>query len=133
MNDNMTILYVDDDPDDREMLSTVIHSIEPAINIVYAENGVEALEYLNTVVNMNNRLPCLVIMDINMPYLDGKETFARIKNDPVLEHVSVVIYTSSENPNDKAFFNSLGAEFYTKPDNTLSLSRIANKMIGFCN
>ena len=132
MHNILSILYVDDDPDDREMLSTVIYDIDPNINMVYAENGLEALNYLFKLKNLKNNLPCLIILDINMPYLDGRETFTKIKNDPALEKVSIVVFTSSENPNDVAFFKGLGAEFYTKPDNSLTLSRIANEMIGYC-
>lgn len=94
------ILYVDDDADDREFFSDAIKNESPSADIVFAENGLEALDYLDTVLNTESNLPCLIVLDINMPLLDGKETLKRIKRNERLQNVPIVIFTSSNKPAD---------------------------------
>lgn len=128
---NKTILFVEDDADDREFLSIAVSEVNPAVNVVFAENGVRALEYLLK-GKENAELPCLIVLDLNMPYLDGKETFKKIKNDLKLDEVPVIIFTSSHNPNDRLLFTSMGVEFITKPDDFSYMGKIIGRMISMC-
>lgn len=131
--DNKTILYVDDDEDDRLFLSETIQQISPETKVVHAENGVQALQYLNGIKDTPDQLPCLVVLDLNMPLLDGKQTYERIQKDPLLSKLPVVIFTSSQNPNDKAFFNRSGLTFVSKPLNISYMKTIAASFLNFCN
>ena len=130
--ENRTILYVDDDADDRDIFLHAIRGVNTEVNIVFAENGVQALNYLNTALDAHDPLPCVMVLDINMPVLDGKETFQRIKEDSRLQDLPVVIFTSSQKPSDKVLFNSLGAELIVKPSNYNYMNSIATRMLGFC-
>jgi len=130
---NATILYVDDDPDDREFLSDAIREADPHVRVVTAENGVEALEYLESVKKEADILPCVVVLDLNMPYLDGRQTFEEIRKDPALDDIFIIIFTSSENPNDKSMFRQAGAEFISKPYNINYMNRIASHMLEHCH
>jgi len=76
--------------------------------------------------------PCLIVLDINMPYLNGRETFEKLRANPVLKDIPVVIFTSSENPADKALFKSFGIELITKPSNISFMNEIASRMIYSC-
>jgi CheY-like chemotaxis protein len=125
---NRTILYVDDDEDDRDFFSKAVRDVNPQVKIVFAENGMEALKYLDAC----SSLPCLMVLDINMPVLDGKETFQRVKKDSRLQNLPVVIFTSSQKPADKQLFNSMGVEFITKPANFAYMNSIASRMVRFC-
>ncbi|HWJ89949.1 MAG TPA: response regulator [Flavisolibacter sp.] len=127
-----TVLYVDDDADDREFLAEAINELNPATQVVCAENGMEALDYLNGLRSHPEDLPCLVVLDINMPVLDGRQTFQKIKDDPTFDRVSIIVFTSSENPQDKAMFQKLGVEMITKPNNVSYFSRIASHMLSHC-
>src|SRR5947209_3614608 len=100
-----TILFVEDDADDRDILAEVLHLINPAVNAVFAENGLRAVQYLEERKD-RAQLPCLIVLDLNMPYLDGKETYKKIRNELHLDSVPVVIFTSSHSPNDRQHFNS---------------------------
>ncbi len=126
------ILYVDDDQDDRELLADAITSAHPEVNVMLAENGLDALQSLAGMKAANKRLPCLIVLDINMPFLNGKETFDRLRQDAVLGKVPVIVFSSSEKPQDKALFNELGIEFFTKPSDIAYMSRIVNHMISVC-
>ena len=127
-----TILYVDDDEDDRELFSEAIKSADPNIHLVFAENGLKAINYLDGVKQPEENLPCLIVLDLNMPYLDGKKTFEKIKTNPALEKIPVVIFTSSQNPNDKNFFHNAGIELITKPNDYSFMSSIAQRMLNHC-
>lgn len=127
---NKVILYVDDDADDREFLSHAIHRVSPATEVVLAENGVKALHYLQD--HQQSQLPCLIILDLNMPYLDGRETYERMRQRPELQKVPTIVFTSSMNPNDKALFHSFGVEFISKPDDLARLDAIATRMVERC-
>jgi CheY-like chemotaxis protein len=127
-----TVLYVDDDADDREFLSEAINEVNPAAHVIQAENGMEALDYLTALRNNPRDLPCLVVLDINMPVLDGRQTFQKIKSDPALSNLSIIVFTSSENPEDKAMFQSQGVEMITKPSSVSLFSNIAMRMLSHC-
>ena len=77
-------------------------------------------------------MPCLIVLDLNMPYLDGKKTFEKIKTNPALENIPVVIFTSSQNPNDKNFFNNAGIELITKPYDFSFMHSIAQRLLNHC-
>jgi CheY-like chemotaxis protein len=126
MNSHNAVLYVDDDEDDRVLLTEAIREMAPALKVVEAENGVKALEYLK---DAKNNLPCLVVLDINMPFMDGKQTLERIKADQDLSHLDVVIFTSSENPNDKMFFKNKGVNLVVKPFDNKTLKQIVKQFI----
>ena len=126
------ILYVDDDSDDREFLSDAFKEVNQGIKLVMAEHGLKALDYLYALKEGNAELPSLIILDINMPYLNGMETFDKLKTDVSLQHIPVVIFTSSLHPKDKLLFNNLGVEFINKPNSIAEMRRIANQMILEC-
>lgn len=127
-----TILFVEDDIDDRELLEMEVSRINPEVKSIFAENGLQALEVLSS-LEKDSELPCLIVLDLNMPILDGKETFQRLRTDSRLKGVPVVIFTSSSNPNDRSMFNSLGVEFITKPDHFEKIRPIVSHMLNICS
>ena len=126
------ILYVDDDADDRELLTEAIKEANPDVEVMLAENGLDALQLLASLKEKNEELPCIIVLDINMPFLDGRETFERLKQDTVLRAVPVIVFSSSEKPQDKMLFNEMGIEFFVKPSNVRYMSDIVNHMINVC-
>ena len=110
------VLCVDDDADDQLIVTDTIQEIDATLEVVTALNGIEALEYLNQ-AKASDDLPCLIIMDINMPLMDGKQALVEIKKDPVLDSVPLVIFTTSSSQLDVAFCEQYGVEFITKPIN----------------
>jgi CheY-like chemotaxis protein len=121
-----SILFVDDDQDDVEIFSDALKNLDPAVEITVAENGVKALDLLN------NKRPCLIILDLNMPFLDGKQTFQKIKANPKFEDVPIIIFTSSVNPADRTMFDTLGISFITKPDTVAGIDLAVAAMLDHC-
>jgi DNA-binding response OmpR family regulator len=67
-----------------------------------------------------------------MPILDGKETYKKIREELKIDSIPVMIFSSSQNPNDKALFNNLGIEFITKPDEFSHFSNVVDHMVSVC-
>lgn len=126
-----TILYVDDDADDRELLGAIMEKVTPELKIMYAENGLHALELLGATDAV--AFPCLIVLDLNMPYLNGRQTFERIKANSLLDQIPVVILTSGESPVDKSFFGNQGIPYYTKPVRLSDIERLASDLSTLCD
>jgi CheY-like chemotaxis protein len=124
-----TILYVEDDEDDREMLYDSIRHQNKKVNVDFAANGVEALTYLNENIETP---PCLIVLDLNMAFVDGREAFLRIKKNEQLSKLPIIIFTSSENPADKKYFDNQGIKFFSKPTDIKLLDSIAADMVNVC-
>lgn len=127
-----TILWADDDPDDLQMMREVLVKTKRDYHIVEVPNGREALEYLRK-AKEKDRLPCLIILDINMPILDGKEALALIKNSEDFRNIPVVMFTTSESEIDKMFCKKFDTEMVTKPPTFNSLGAAMDKLLKYCH
>ncbi len=126
-----TVLCVDDDVDDRELVCDTINNIDPHIKVVHAENGIEAIAYL-VKAQIEDDFPCLIIMDINMPHMDGKETLAVIKENKNLIDLPVVIFSTSNSPTDKLYCTNFGVNLITKPNDVLNLHKEIKGLLHHC-
>ena len=121
------ILYVDDDQDDCVLLKESF-SDTGNTNMVLASNGDEAIEYLDS----NESLPSLIILDLNMPRRDGRQTMQYIKSKPRLSGIPVVILSTSKNQADKEVCSRLGAVSYLeKPDHYSGYKEIVSNCLPF--
>jgi CheY-like chemotaxis protein len=108
------ILLVDDDAEDREIMIDAMAQLTSE-NIQCAENGEAALRLLFKYAELN-AFPCLVILDLNMPKMNGRQTLQMLKSDSRFRDIPVVIYSTSLNPLEKEACMALGAQSYiTKP------------------
>jgi len=89
-----TILWADDDAEDRHVICDIVASLSDQYRIKEAENGFEVLRYLQAIADPAN-LPCLVVLDINMPKLTGIETLARIRRNADWDGLTVAVFTTS--------------------------------------
>lgn len=97
-----TILCVDDDKDDLLMLREAINKSGTTYHIMEAFDGQHALELLQQ-MQQTGLLPCLIILDINMPRMDGKQTLLALQNDPLLAAIPVVLFSTSSGLMDQRF------------------------------
>lgn len=115
MNSTKKVLYADDDLDDKAWVSEACKSINCPLFIDFVENGKQVLSYLEQ-CNENTR-PAAIILDLNMPTLDGRQTLQRLKAMPDYKDIPVVIVTTSASKMDKEMCQRLGAAMYLiKPD-----------------
>ena len=130
-NSDHVILYVDDDADDRMLLTDAISVTFPKYETIGASDGVEALQYLDK--HRQSQLPCLVILDLNMPGMNGKEVLREVKKNEELNKIPVVIFTTSSNPSDKKEFADMGVDMITKPATFSELTALIKKLLSYCN
>ena len=114
MNSNLKILYAEDDFDDFMILSDAFKAFSENIELVRAENGLKVIDYLND-AKSGKDYPCLIILDLNMPVMDGKETLIRLKSADHYNDIPVVIFTTSSDVRDKRILERYDVPFYTKP------------------
>ena len=126
-----TILWVDDDADDLQLMQELLAKKKKEYKIVEAHNGREALAYLKTATEKDD-LPCLIILDINMPILDGKETLAILKGDEIYKSIPVVVFTTSESEIDKKFCQRFATEMVSKPPTFNTLGSALDRILKFC-
>jgi CheY-like chemotaxis protein len=131
MESKHLIVYADDDIDDLNMFQDYFDT-NGAIKILPASDGLDALQILEHLKEKGLK-PCLVILDINMPLLNGKETLLRIKSDKELQGIPVVLFSTSKNPDDKAFASTNGVDFISKPLSVKEIELIASMFIDRCN
>jgi CheY-like chemotaxis protein len=108
------ILYVEDDFDDLFIVQQAFEKYHETIAVVHAHNGFVALECLQE-LQAKGLPPCLVILDMNMPGMDGRETLIRMRQSTAYNNMPVVIFTTSSHQAEKEFAQKWGAEFVTKP------------------
>ncbi len=126
------ILLVDDDPDDLMLLKDAIESIGEKYKFIEANDGRTALNILKKSVQ-EQTLPCLIVLDINMPILDGREMLAIMKSDPNLKDLKVVVFTTSSNPTDIYYCKQFNVTMFSKPFNITMLMDVAKEIVAFCN
>jgi CheY-like chemotaxis protein len=126
-----TILYAEDDIDDVFMVREAFEKHDH-IEVVHANNGWEALQILNN-MQANHILPCLLILDINMPVMDGKEALVKIRRNEELKHMPIVLFSTSNSVTDQFFAQQWEVELITKPLNFSDLEGIAREFVNRCN
>ena len=125
------ILYVEDDQDDIAILNDAIEALDTEHHIVPATNGANALEVLQQ-MNKEGELPCLIVLDINMPGMDGKQTLMALQQERRYASIPIVLFSTSSSFLDKAFSELKKVELLTKPFDVKSLFIIASKLLSFC-
>lgn len=104
-------LIAEDDEDDRFLLAEAFKKIE-SVNFDFVENGKELINYLNN----KQTPPSLILLDLNMPVMNGWEALKIICKDPELSKIPVVVLTTSRDKADQGFCKKYGAKaFITKP------------------
>lgn len=121
------IIIVDDDLDDREILRDAFLMSAEDAQFLLLENGDQLLEYLSAIPA--SATPSLIMLDLNMPGIDGRETLRAIKLNKHLPHLPVVVFTTSSSPKDKQIAYEAGAScFVTKPDTFNKLVELTNSI-----
>ncbi len=101
-----TILLVEDNPDDRELMKLAFAQGEITHNLIVVSDGIEALDYLHKQASNDNKdlsltgMPSLIMLDLNLPKINGIEVLRRIRADPRTRLIPVIIISSSTEPQD---------------------------------
>jgi CheY-like chemotaxis protein len=127
------ILLVEDDPDDLDLALMAIKSHNIANKVHVARDGAEALEIVFCTGKFSDRRiedgPKLVLLDLNLPKVDGIEVLRRIKSDPATQAIPVVVMTSSKEERDIVSSYKYGTNSYiVKPVDFMQFSETVCKL-----
>lgn len=116
----ITILYADDDPEDRMLVKDAWEESRLANELHFVEDGEELMDYLHRRGKYaglkKDPLPGMILLDLNMPRKDGREALREIKSDPGLRQIPVVVLTTSKAEEDIYRAYDLGVNsFIIKP------------------
>ncbi len=116
----ITILYADDDPEDRMLLTDAWKESRVANELHMVEDGEELMDYLKRrgkyASLAGSPLPGMILLDLNMPRKDGREALKEIKEDPALRRIPVIVLTTSQAEEDIYRAYDLGVNsFILKP------------------
>jgi CheY-like chemotaxis protein len=113
----LQVLLVEDSPGDRRLTQEAFRDVNPFIQLHVADDGVEAMAFLRRMGTYAHApRPDLILLDLNLPRMDGREVLALIKEDEALKTIPTVILTSSEAEADVVKSYQLQANCYlSKP------------------
>ncbi len=125
------ILLAEDDPDDRYLIGEAIDETQLNVQLYIVEDGEELLDYLLQKGKYENRadwpLPDLILLDLNMPRMDGREALEAIKSHPDLRRIPVVVLTTSRAEEDVLRTYDIGISGYIpKPVTFTGLMEVMN-------
>ncbi len=114
---SITILTAEDDPDDRQLVREAFLESGQANDMIFVDDGVDLMQFLRKQGRFSEaHRPDLILLDLNMPRKDGRDSLAEIKTDPSLRGIPVVILTVSESEEDiRRAYNLGSAGFIIKP------------------
>jgi CheY-like chemotaxis protein len=132
-----TILIVDDDEDDRLMTRDALRDSRiPDLDVRFVGDGVDLMDYLHRrgrhADPAQSPWPGLILLDLNMPRMDGREALREIKSDPTLRRIPIVVMTTSKAPDDVTRAYRLGVNsFITKPVTYLGLVEMVKVIVRY--
>lgn len=106
------VLYIDDDMDDRFFLSTSFAEARAKADLVCTSGAEEAFSYLHSLDE--NSLPSLIVLDLNMPKINGHEALSYLKSSPAFAGIPVVILSTSSSNSERETYVHLGATSYVE-------------------
>ncbi|MBI4418786.1 MAG: response regulator [Ignavibacteriales bacterium] len=118
------ILLAEDDEDNRDLVQFVLMRSKMDIELVVAENGEEAVKMAK------ERLPSLILMDMQMPVMDGWTAVPLLKADEQTKEIPVIAFTAQIKPEDRTRTHEIGCvEHYTKPMDPEELLTLIQKCL----
>jgi CheY-like chemotaxis protein len=127
------IMMIDDDEEDQWIIREALKAFDIGDIATYVSNGKDALSRLDSDYSKEQHLPRLIVLDLNMPLMNGTATLGKLKADQRFRNIPVVIYSTSINPFEKDKCMQLGAQIYiTKPISIEESMRTVEIFLSFC-
>ena len=108
------ILIAEDDADDRYLMKTALEETGVTEVVEYVENGVEVMSFLESINEDNGELnyPQFILLDLNMPKMDGREVLKKIKSNDSFRKIPVIVFSTTKNQLEVKRCYDLGANTY---------------------
>lgn len=127
------LLLVEDDAADIELTQEALSSLTLELNLNVVRDGMEAMAYLRQQGDYQDApIPKLILLDLNLPRMDGREVLQAIRADGVLKHLPVIVLTTSQEDEDIITSYRLGVNaFITKPIGLEGLIKVVQRLSAF--
>ena len=126
MSGRKFILYVDDDLDDLALLEDSFKGMDE-YQLVCLKNGIDLFKFLDLVTNVS-----LIILDINMPELNGIDILLELKTIEKYRQIPVVMLCTARNPKENLTVRGLGSAIILKPTSYTETLTLANRLLEYC-
>lgn len=124
------IILGEDDIDDQEILEEIFSTVDTSLSLQFFNNGRKVISHLE---NANEDLPCLIVLDFNMPELNGAEILKILSKDQRLKEIPKIIWSTSDAPVYKSMCLELGAcDYLVKPSKISALQDMVKHMLSYC-
>lgn len=128
-----TILLIEDSVADVMALQHCLDQLGKEYQLKILPDGEEVLRFLGKQrEGTENRQPCIILLDLNLPHYDGLQLLAAIKQEPSLEHVHVIVLSSVASPEQRKQVAKMGAVFRPKPSELAGLQTLAAEIMELC-
>ena len=126
------ILLGEDDIDDQEILEEIFSTVDPSCKLLFINNGKKVVSHLEEISKEN--IPCLIILDYNMPELNGAEILSSLHRNDRLGNVPKFIWSTSSATAYKNTCLELGAcDYLVKPAKINLLEDMVKHMLSYCH
>jgi two-component system response regulator len=135
MREKFTIVVADDDLDDQELIRRGLKKCRIEVNIIAVYNGVHLMDYLlkRHAYKNNGDIPDLILLDLNMPLMDGFEVLRQVKAYNSLKRIPIYVITTSRSRRDKTMALELGATgFYSKGTSSKDIRHLVMEICEEC-
>lgn len=119
------ILYAEDDFDDFESVKEALDQLSADQSLLHAKNGAEAVSFMENATV----LPSLIVLDLNMPIMDGKEVLQWLKEKDDYRNIPIMVFTTSSREDDVKLCQKHGCTFFRKPTLYRDLLHVAQTML----
>lgn len=119
------VLYVEDDADDREVFHEVITESFTTLRYIEATNGQECLDLLSGIAEY----PKMIVVDINMPVMNGYELIRKLKTNDTYKNIPVVVLTTATAEAAPMAMRMGADKFYTKPTEIAEFRQVVHEML----
>lgn len=129
----MEILLIEDNPGDARLTEEALKDSNISFNLKVVENGLEALSFLRGDEEYSGRtVPDLILLDLNLPVMDGRELLDRMKEDELLRRIPVIVLTASKSENDvRRSYDSNANAYIVKPADFQQYSEVIKAVEDF--
>ena len=125
------VLYADDDFEDQELVREAFHQYAHNIDLICFSDGQEIIQHIENDLPASAS-PCLIILDINMPRVNGKEVLKYLRSRATFQEIPVVLFSTSTLPSEVDFARRFDAGFVTKPLYTEQIHHIVDQLLEHC-
>jgi len=131
INKRLTILLAEDDIDDQELLNEAFLEANPSIKMIIVTSGAKAVAQLESLPS--EQLPDLIVLDYNMPELDGAQVLQILAKNKQYSPISKVVLSTSHSPYYKDACLNLGADaYFTKPSSYGEMEALIKEILQLC-